>query len=224
MKLTKLHENIYYYENVFENHKEIIDILEELENETSTHQAITPWKEDSCDRLRKDLMYQLKEEAGEKGKKAIEDLKNGIDMIAKKFFEDRGLEGSPNTSPMLDMCKYVPGGHLGLHYDGIDGDRSLLYTIVIYFNDDYEGGELSFVVLEDGKERPSGELDDPRIDFWIKPTAGSVVIFPSQEPYYHQAHPVKTGFKYMSTSSIFIDGYDCYNPDHIRKYRTKLGE
>jgi hypothetical protein len=41
MKLTKLHENIYYYENVFENHKEMIDALEELENDSSTHEAIS---------------------------------------------------------------------------------------------------------------------------------------------------------------------------------------
>jgi Rps23 Pro-64 3,4-dihydroxylase Tpa1-like proline 4-hydroxylase len=66
---------------------------------------------------------------------------------------------------MLDMCKYVPGGHLGFHYDGIDGDRSLLYTIVMYFNEDYEGGELSFTVMEEGKQRASKDLDDPNIDF-----------------------------------------------------------
>jgi len=222
MKLTKLHENIYYYENVFENHKEMIDALEELENDSSTHEAISAWAEDSCDRFRKDLFYHLKEKSGEKGAKVIEDLNNGINKIARTFFKDRGLEGEPNVSPMLDMCKYVPGGHLGFHYDGIDGDRSLLYTIVMYFNDDYEGGELSFTVMEEGKQRAGKDLNDPNIDFWIKPTAGSVVIFPSQEPYYHQAHEVKSGFKYMSTSSIFVDEYDCYNPEHIKKYRGDL--
>jgi hypothetical protein len=41
MKLTRLHENIYYYENVFENHKEIINALEELENDPTTYEAIS---------------------------------------------------------------------------------------------------------------------------------------------------------------------------------------
>jgi hypothetical protein len=76
--------------------------------------------------------------------------------------------------------------------------------------------------MKDGKQRPSADLKDPNIDFWLKPEAGSVVIFPSQEPYYHQAHEVKSGLKYMSTSSIFIEGYDPSNPDHVKKYRPDL--
>jgi hypothetical protein len=76
--------------------------------------------------------------------------------------------------------------------------------------------------MDETKQRPGSDLDDPNIDFWIKPTPGSVLIFPSQEPYYHQAHEVKSGFKYMSTSSIFVDGYDCYNPDHVKEYRKDL--
>ena len=223
MKLNKLHENIYYYEDVFENAQEMIDILEDLEKDTTTYQAISAWQEDSCDRLRKDLIFDLRDKGGPKGIKVIEDLKNGVDKVAKAFFKDRELEGEPNISPMLDMCKYVPGGHLGFHYDGIDGDRSLLYTIVMYFNDDYEGGEISFTVMDEGKDRPGNELDDPNIDFWLKPKAGSVLIFPSQAPYYHQAHEVKSGYKYMSTSSIFIDGYDPFNPEHVKKYRPDLG-
>jgi len=89
----------------------------------------------------------------------------------------------------------------------------------MYFNDDYEGGEISFTVMDDSKQRPSSDLNDPNIDFWVKPKAGSVLVFPSQAPYYHQAHEVKSGYKYMSTSSIFIDGYDAFNPEHIKKYR-----
>jgi hypothetical protein len=31
----------------------------------------------------------------------------------------------------------------------------------------------------------------------IKPEAGSVIVFPSVEPFYHQSMPLKTGTKYM---------------------------
>jgi hypothetical protein len=154
-------------------------------------------------------------------KKIIEDLKAGIEKAARAFVKDRGLDFEPNISPLLDMCKYVPGGKLGFHYDGIDGDKSLLYTIVAYFNDEYEGGEISFTVMEDGKRRPGDNINDPNIDFWVKPEPGSVIIFPSQSPYYHQAHEVKSGLKYMSTSSIFVEGYDPFNPEHFKKYRGK---
>lgn len=171
-------------------------------------------------------MYKLKDsfegEAGVLVKEVIETLKDGIDRSAKAFVKDRGLDLTPNISPMLDMCKYVPGGSLGLHYDGIDGDQSLLYTIVLYFNENYEGGEISFTVLDEDKERPSKDIKDPNIDFWIKPEAGSVLIFPSQKPYYHQAHEVTSGHKYMSTSSIFVEGYDSTNREHIKVYRKDL--
>lgn len=226
MELVKLEKNVYYYKNVFEDPKDLIDKLEQLEDYPDTYRAVSSWKEDSCDRFRKDLIYHLKDdfegEAGVLVKDVIETLKDGIDRAAKAFVKDRGLDLTPNISPMLDMCKYVPGGSLGLHYDGIDGDKSLLYTVVLYFNDNYEGGEISFVVLEDGKQRPSNDFNDPNIDFWIKPEAGSVLIFPSQEPYYHQAHEVKSGLKYMSTSSIFIEGYDSTNKEDLRKYRKDL--
>jgi hypothetical protein len=226
MELIKLEENVYYYKNVFTDPESLITKLEKLEEYPEIYRGVTPWKEDSCDRFRKDLMYNLKDsfegEAGILVKEVIETLKDGIDRSAKAFVKDRGLDLTPNISPMLDMCKYIPGGSLGLHYDGIDGDKSLLYTIVVYMNDDYEGGELSFAIMKDGKQRPSPDLNDPNIDFWLKPEPGSVVIFPSQEPYYHQAHEVKSGLKYMSTSSIFIEGYDPSNPDHVRKYRPDL--
>jgi hypothetical protein len=226
MELVKLEENVYYYKKVFENPQELINKLEKLEEYPDTHRAVSAWKEDSCDRFRKDLIYNLKDsiegDSGTLVKEVIETLKDGIDRSAKAFVKDRGLDLTPNISPMLDMCKYVPGGSLGIHYDGIDGDRSLLYTIVAYFNDDYKGGQLSFTIMNDGKMRPSTDLNDPNIDFWIKPEPGSVVIFPSQEPYYHQAHEVTEGFKYMSTSSIFVEGYDPGNPDHVKKYRPDL--
>jgi predicted 2-oxoglutarate/Fe(II)-dependent dioxygenase YbiX len=54
-------------------------------------------------------------------------------------------------------------------------------SAVIYLNDDYEGGELRF----------------PEQDVMIKPEAGSVIVFPSVEPFYHQSMPLKTGTKYM---------------------------
>jgi len=228
MELKILHENIYYYKNVFDNPGNLIAMLEKLEEYPETYQAIGAWKDDSCDRLRKDLHYHLKDSVnGEYGilaKEVIETLKNGVDKSAKAFVKDRGLDLTPNISPMLDMCKYIPGGSLGFHYDGIDGDTSLLYTIVAYFNEDYEGGEISFTIMTEGKQRAESDINDPNIDFWVKPEAGSVLIFPSQAPYYHQAHEVKSGYKYMSTSSIFVEGYDPANPEHIKKYRIKKGD
>jgi predicted 2-oxoglutarate/Fe(II)-dependent dioxygenase YbiX len=54
-------------------------------------------------------------------------------------------------------------------------------SAVLYLNDDYEGGELNF--------------KDQNIT--IKPEAGSIVIFPSVAPFYHESKEIISGNKYM---------------------------
>lgn len=231
MKLSKVFDSeIYYYTEVFKEPSKIIDSLNKMNSDTNTHNAITPWyrwlsSNDSTHSFgeRKDLYYHNKDmidgENSLLAKKVIEEMRSGIEKICRSFVKDRGLNISPNISPFLDMCKYTPGGSLGLHHDTQDGDRSLLYSIVMYFNDDCEGGEISFCIDKDGKNRPTNNLNDPNIDFWIKPEPGSALIFPSTHPYLHQSHPIVSGNKYMSTAFIFVEGYDPYNREHIIKYR-----
>lgn len=225
MKLEKkFHENVYYYTEVFDNPQKLLEIVEELEKHPSSYPAISEWKKDFSQRLRKDLyppfLDRVGEEVREKVEYVIRAMQKAVDDISYAFVKDRGLDIEPNISPMLDLCKYEPGGAIGMHFDAQDGDRSLLYTIVMYFNDEQEGGEVSFSIADDTKQRPSTDLNDPNIDFWVKPKPGSALIFPSTYPYLHQSHPIKSGNKYMSTSFIFIEGYDCNNPEHIKKYRT----
>lgn len=227
MELTRLHENVYYYTNVFENPQWIIDSLNSLDDDEQIYSAITKWypwlasnNNEDCFGEKKDLYYYNKDSVDNPlAREIIETMKRGVEKICHSFVKDRELDINPNISPFLDMCKYTKGGNLGPHYDGLDGDRSLMYSIVMYFNDDYRGGEISFAINEDGR-RPTTNIQDPAIDFWVKPKPGSAIIFPSTYPYFHQSHPIISGEKYMSTSFIFVDGYDPYNPDHVKEYRS----
>ena len=100
------------------------------------------------------------------------------------------------------------------HFDQLDGDKTLRYSLVMYLNDDCEGGEISFQLKDydggwtsaDGFSKgsaPAVDLDydisvaNGAIDFGLKPKANSVIIFPAFPPYFHTAHIVKSGFKYM---------------------------
>jgi len=51
---------------------------------------------------------------------------------------------------------------------------------VFFLNGDFTGGELEF----------------PYFDVKITPSAGTLVLFPSNFPYGHIAHPVEDGTKY----------------------------
>jgi hypothetical protein len=232
MKLAKkFDENVFYYEKVFKNPQKIIKTLNYLNDYPETYVAITKWNNwlasndlETSFGEKKDMFYQLKDQVyGKKSKKVkfiIETMRSGIIDICHQYVKDKNLDIVPNVSPFLDMCKYTKGGNLGLHYDGQDGDKSLLYSIVMYFNNNYEGGELSFHIESENRKRPStNNVKDPDIDFWLKPAPGSAIVFPSTKPYLHQSHPIISGNKYMSTAFILVDGYNPYNPEHVRKYR-----
>jgi hypothetical protein len=225
----KFDENVFYYTEVFKDPKWIIETIEKLDSDESTYPGIVKWfdwlaSNDSSNSFgqRKDLFYNKRLEVNPEAREVIEQMRNGIEKICHAFIQDRVLDISPNISPFIDMCKYYPGGSLGLHHDSQDGDRSLLYSIVMYFNDDHEGGEISFFIDEEGKKRPGNDINDPNIDFFIKPEPGSAFIFPSTHPYLHQSHPIISGNKYMSTAFIFVEGYDSTNNEHIKKYREKI--
>jgi hypothetical protein len=125
--------------------------------------------------------------------------------VSKDYAEALGDYDEPRLFPTFNIKKYKEGTSMGAHYDQLDGDKTLRYSLVMYLNDDFEGGEISFTLSDyDGiinKTTPHPDYDNPEnkdlMDFSIKPKAGSVIIFPSSAPYHHTAHLVKSKFKYM---------------------------
>ena len=79
----------------------------------------------------------------------------------------------------FNILKYRGGERYGAHYDG-GTDTGRAISPILYLNDDYVGGELEFV----------------NFNIKIKPTAGSLYLFPSNYAYRHIAHPVESGTKY----------------------------
>jgi hypothetical protein len=81
------------------------------------------------------------------------------------------------------VIRYQNKAEYRMHHDHSETNaRSLSY--VAFLNDDFEGGELEF----------------PYFDLTIKPEVGKVVLFPSNFPYSHIAHPVPEGAKYSMVS------------------------
>lgn len=250
MKLeAKLHENVYMYSDVIENPKAIIDLINKLDSDERVYKAVPKWNNwNSSSRdgnifgKKKDFnlaeVANLDPEVKADVDLIISTIRNAIESIAKSFIVDRGLTGEPNISPFVGISKYIPGCAMGAHFDRQAGDNSLEWSIIIYWNDDYEGGEISFIIRPEdlrlemnGHLRPPDDALDPKtaemVTFTAKPKAGSALIFPSTDPYKHQVHIMKEGEKYITPGFIFVDGYVVGGPggpteEYIKAYHDNM--
>lgn len=78
-----------------------------------------------------------------------------------------------------NMLKYSGGQECKEHADG-DTSTGRSVSAIIYLNNNYEGGDVEFV----------------NFGVKIKPEPGMLLLFPSNYPYAHIAHPVTSGTKY----------------------------
>lgn len=92
--------------------------------------------------------------------------------------------GNKRSTHML-IRKYLPGTTMSAHEDAILPMNGGGYTVLLYLNDDYDGGELKF--NNEG--------------FAVKPSAGSLLIFP--ERIEHEILLLKNGERYMTAAYIF---------------------
>lgn len=90
-------------------------------------------------------------------------------------FAEKNIKSREHT---MHLLRYDSSGHLPAHQD--QGVSSRILSVLLYLNDDYDGGEIEF--------RHSG------IKF--KPEAGSVLFFPSNFLYVHEVYPVTKGPRY----------------------------
>lgn len=233
MKSEELFDKVYYYTDVLKDPKKLVDLIESTESDKYSS-FITPWETwEACSGecyiygLHKRIKCLSSEDIE---KNVLSDVKADSSYIFNEIFEgmrnvckDYALKINDSSEIVLmtdtAVKKYMPGTFMGSHFDQQEGDKRLRYSMVMYLNDEYEGGEISFNV-KDGiltstddaaAEDFNSPLNHDRIMFHVKPKAGSVIIFPSTDPYSHTAHLIKSGSKYMVPSfwlntGKFVDG------------------
>ena len=130
------------------------------------------------------------------------EMENKIKQIVKKAFVELVEKYYAREMDWFEtpqVLRYFPGGFYHSHADSenldietacwhkvIDRDVSLL----IYLNDDFEGGELSF----------------DKFHYQLQPKAGMAVIFPSDHRYMHTAQTVYEGMRQAIVSWGSIKG------------------
>lgn len=91
-------------------------------------------------------------------------------------------------NPMYAIQRQMPGTFLKVHFDQ-GTNPELQKAVIIYLNDNYNGGELFF----------------PEHNFEVKPEARSMIIFPGTEDYLHGVKEVLDGpTRYVLPSFGFI--------------------
>jgi predicted 2-oxoglutarate/Fe(II)-dependent dioxygenase YbiX len=177
---------IHYYKNVIQDPEYLINLIESSDQQLTENTSIPKWQEWSASgdiayhfgyqkRFSKDVDLDKTPDI----RRINNILKDAILGASEDYAKVYGIDIG-NLMP-LSISKYSTSKSMGPHVDDYGDGENPNISVVLYLNDNYKGGEIYF------KEQ----------DVKIKPEAGSIVIFPSVEPYYHESLPVLEGIKYM---------------------------
>ena len=105
------------------------------------------------------------------------------------------------------FSKYEEGYSFEAHIDGPwvpMKDESSVFTVVIYLNDDYEGGQTNFYnePFESKFEGKRGIKNDEDLVATIQPKTGKMLVFNHES--YHEGSKVLKGTKYIVRTEIMF--------------------
>ena len=186
-----------YYKKIIDNPKKIIDSVNELDlyyiNNPDSITDTSPWSQwtDNNNGLNQLFCWQKFINQPENIKKEdsrysdqiyiSKELFGAIDKVMDHYSTELYPFAKNNLKcreKFMHLLRYDEGGYLPPHQD--QGVSTRVLSVLIYLNDDYEGGELEF----------------PQSGIKIKPSAGSIIFFPSNFLYVHTVNPIISGKRY----------------------------
>lgn len=189
-------DNIFYYENVVFHPDKVIEQLEESDLILKDSDAIGQWKplvvKDESSVASETVLGETKTTSPKKYLTSSSEvqfvfgqIKNSLTFTTDHYVSSLGT--SPGKMSSLIINKYFVGSETSPSIGSYRDDAHI--SALLYLNDDYEGGELVF----------------PEQGVSIKPFAGSIVVFPSTEPFFYQNNKIISGEKYVCLASLFKD-------------------
>lgn len=184
-----LEKNVYYYENVIQDPLKLVEDIEKIDHLLTDKTGISKWFKWAAyqstyvfgkQKMIREHLFDKNHEAYSQCRDIEKQITDAI-LYASKDYESFHTGLSIGLLCPISISKYSVGGEMGKHTDTYDDDKSRTISVVLYLNDDYTGGEIEF--------------EDQGI--FIKPTAGSIMVFPSRKPYFHASKPVLSGEKYI---------------------------
>jgi hypothetical protein len=199
--LKQLSNDIWYFKNVISYPKELLQFINDIDLDNRSHSIITKWEDWTASNdtsfiygKNKNIItsnIKNKIDGGRLDQKILY-IKNSIEMAFEMCLSQYLSNHNLDPSMYSLMLNEIPirkwtGPGMGPHCDNYDGDSNLAFSMISYINADYEGGEIEF----------------PDHGISIKPEEGSLLIFPSQEPYLHKVNNVTFGNRYTSHLSVY---------------------
>lgn len=183
-----LHPKVHYYRNVIEDPELFIKDLEDSELMESYMPQIGSWQEwkssSSSEIFGKEKdcrlnLFRNETLADRINLKLCSIVAHKAISLGEAYCKDTGLDLGylPHS---FRITKYNVGAYMGPHVDAHDDEQGSTISMVIYLNDNYEGGNINF----------------PDFGISIKPEAGSAVVFESKNVV-HEPEETKSGVKYM---------------------------
>lgn len=108
-----------------------------------------------------------------------EEIHKGFKPCIADFCGRYSVDTEYDVPTTYQILKYKESQYYIPHLDDGKNTRRRV-SAVGYLNDDFEGGELNF----------------PLLNFKYYPMTGDIIVFPSGAPFTHEARPVKQGIKY----------------------------
>jgi len=204
MEYEVFNEKIFYFKNAIPNSKEIIDYINKTSNNVITDwlpwgnqyafslEQERDWKKEgivSPDFGSAKCIYNIIDNVADRDKvytdsywvfKSIDDAVNKCSEIYADL-----MKIDTKHNPKLSSGGYVIGRYNAMSSRGPHTDcpyDDLEHSYVIYYNDDYEGGELKFV----------------KHNLTIKPEAGSIIMFKSSDLENEHEALYPKGYKYIT--------------------------
>ena len=177
---------IQVFENAWPNPSQTINMLEE---ECAKPFSGVNWERASTigqgpfQNARTNLLCNITDNANINNNVIAQNIHNQFNMLLLAttipYCQRYGI-ADPLWHEGYQLLRYGEGTEYKSHFDGGLAGINRVISAICYLNDDYNGGEIEFVNFK----------------VKIKPEPGMLILFPSNFPYTHIAHPVTKGTKY----------------------------